>query len=418
MLFGRSLFGGALVAGLVTLAGAAVCTASASGDATVLYKGRGVAQATAHVAVADALRSVIGEGHVALCEAQLSAAPVASFFAAGDAQASALAEGIALAQFFGVGVAQGDAYVQARVYRRVRMRYQPPAHATATGQGEIVSHVLAYAKPAVARANLVGTTYHVGRGVAAASAKLQGDAQKAIGARQYALAEASATATIVHTVGCAGDGEATAVAEGHPAITTGGIRYFDLAGVARAKAYAPPAQILVFQPQTMRAEAFAAGQAVQTRGFRGHGVATAKATGYMDMTYTGQVGAPAMVTATASAHAVRHVTLGAYGDAVATGSAWTRADYLGAGQAQLKAQLDASEMHYYLRPQAASADAQALALMQRIAVAGDTYAEAVAQVTGYNQINDLAPAPERRTLRVLHEARTMAIPFENRTVRV
>lgn len=418
MLFGRSLFGGALVAGLVTLAGAAVCTASASGDATVLYKGRGAAQATAHVAVADALRSAIGGGHVALCEAQLAAAPSASFFVEGDARVSALAEGIAQAQFFGEGVAQGDAYAQARIFRRVRMRYQPPAHATATGQGEVVSHLLAYGKRALARAKLFGTTYHVGRGVAAASAKLQGDAQKAIGARQYALAEASAAATIVHTVGCAGDGEATAVAEGHPAITTGGVRYFDLAGAAHAEAYAPPAQMLVFQPQSMVAGATASGWAIQTRGFSGHGVATAKASGYMDMTYTGQVGAPASVTATATAYAVRHVRLGAAGVATAEGFAQARGDFFGGGVAQMGAQLDAAELHFRLRPQPARGVAAALALAQRVIVADSTVAECVAQATGYNQINDLAPAPERRTLRVLHEARTMAIPFENRTVRV
>lgn len=61
LLFGRSLFGGALAAGFVTLAGVASCTAQAAGEAQVLYNAAGVADGSASVA-AGALRTAVAIG--------------------------------------------------------------------------------------------------------------------------------------------------------------------------------------------------------------------------------------------------------------------------------------------------------------------------------------------------------------------
>jgi len=366
---------------------------------------------------ADAVRLAVGDGLPALCSSQAFAAPSVAFLALGAGHASASAEGAAQAQFFGRGAAQGDAYVQGQAHRRIRMRFQPPARGEATAEGELVSYILLYGEPALSRAWLVGTTYQVGRGVAAARAQLTGDAQKSIGARQYARAEATASGGVVHTVGCVGRASASAHAVGYPAVTVAGVRYQDIAGRADATAHAPPVQMLVFQPQTMRARANASAWAVQMRGFRGLGTATARASGYMDMTYTGQVGAPAQVVASALAYAVRHAVAGGRSTVAATCAAAPQLKCNGAGRAFVVAQVSASEVHLRLRTMPAAAAAQALAAVARIVIAGGAPAHGIAQAAGYNQINDLAPAPERRTLRVLHTPRATPTPFEDRTIR-
>lgn len=418
LLFGRTLLGGALVAGYVAVSGVAVCSASATGDAQVHYKGAGIAKSQASVS-AEGLRSAIGQGVAAAAAAQVAAAPVAEFYGAGEAQAGALVQGIAHASFYGAGVAQADAYVDGVLYRRLRMPFQRPAKAYAEGSGEVVSHVLAYGRPAYARARGIGTTYHVGRGVALATATLDGDGQKMIGENQVARAEAIATGTQVYIAGAGGKGEAGAEAFGDAAVTIGGQRHFELFGVALATAKASLSHVVIYQPQTMLATAQAYGDAVQARGFSGRAVATAKAFGYMDMTYTGQEGRPASVTATATGYGVRH----AFGAGVAQGSVFgsgnASAALNGAGTAFPSVTARASTVHFLLaRQPSAQASAAAIGQAQRVLIAEGVTAEAGAEATGYNQVNDLVWAPLSRTALIPYAVRLSAIEAEPRTIRI
>lgn len=417
-LFGRSLLGGALVAGYVTVSGVATCSATATGEAQVHYKGAGLAEVSAS-AFGEALRDASAQGNAAQAIAQAAAQPVAFYRAAGVAQVSALAQGVAQASFFGEGVAQSDAYTAGRLQRRVRMPFQPPAKAVASAHGEVVSYVLAYGRQAHARARLVGTTYHVGQGIAQATAALFGDAQKQIGGRQFAHAQASAFGTQVYIAGAAGNGMAIAEANADAAVTKGGVRHFELFGTARATAQASLSHVLIYQPQVMRAVAHAYGCAVQIRGFAGKGIATAKATGYMDMTYTGQEGEPASVTATASGYGVRHVFAAGMANCTAQGFGSAMAEFRAAGSAVLAAEAQARTMHLMLANQpAAEALATTSGRAQRIVIAGGATAQAVAEASGYNQINDLSKAPSSRTVMVAYAGRVSAIEAEPRTIRI
>jgi hypothetical protein len=396
----------------------AICSATATGEAQVHYKGAGLAEVRAS-AFGEGIRDASGRAITAQATAQAIAQPVALYSAAGVAQVSALAQGVAQASFFGAGVAQADAYAAGSLQRRVRMPFQPPARAVASAQGEVVSYVLAYGRPAHARARLVGTTYHVGRGIAQATAALFGDAQKQIGERQFAHAQASGFGTQVYIAGAAGRGIASAEGSADAAVTKGGVRYFELFGTARATAQASLSHVVIYQPQVMRAFAHAYGSAVQIRGFAGKGVATAKATGYMDMTYTGQEGEPASVTAMASGYCVRHVFAAGVAKCTAQGFGSAMAEFRGAGSAALSAEAQAQTMHLMLANQpAAEALATATGRAQRIIIAGGVTAQAVAEASGYNQINDLSRAPSSRTAMVTYAGRVSAIGAEPRTIRI
>lgn len=417
MLFGRSLFAGALAAGYITVAGTAACTATAAAEAQVNYFGQGDAQAHATVA-ADALRSAVAQGIPAQGYAQVSAAPVAYFAASGVAQSVALASGAGWSQLNGYGEAQVAAIAEGSLYRRVRMPQQPVAVATATIDGALISQVTMYGRPALARARLIGTTWHVGYGTASATAALQGEGQKRIGARQVALAEAHAAGRMLYTAGMAGRAMATAVLQGDAAVTKNGIRHFELFGDARVNATAWLSYIEIYQPQIMRAFALAYGEAQQIRGFAGRAAAVAKATGYMDMKYTGEVGSPAGGTASAIGAGVRHVSLNGSAYATASASGEVRAEYWAAGTAALTAQVQATALHYLMADQpAAQASAHALAAAVRVCLGQGVPATAGCVARGYNQINDLVRAPASRTVAVAGNARTVAVAQQPRLMR-
>lgn len=417
-LFGRSLFGGALATGLVTLAGVALCSASATGEAQVHYKGAGLAHCEAD-AFAVGLRSANALGSAASCGAVATGDATAYFAASGFAVADARVVGRVEASFFGAGVAYGDAYTEGALYRRVRMRYQPPAKAYALASGEVVSYVLAYGRPALARAKLIGTTYFVGRGVASASASASGDGQRLLGAKQFARADATVSGYCLFTAGVAGVGLATATAWADAAVTKAGVRHFELVGSAEARALVSLSHWVVYQPQIMRATASAYASAVQTRGFSGVGTATARATGYMDMRYTGEVGAPAYVHATVTADGIRHVVAAGLASAQAQCMARPAVAFNGAGSATAVSALEASTLHLLLTGQPpALANAEAFGAGQRIFSVWGHFAAATAQARGFNQINDLLRAPRNRTLAVALTPRLVVVRNENRFVGV
>lgn len=418
LLFGRSLFGGALAAGFVTLAGVASCTAQAAGEAQVLYNAAGVADGSASVA-AGALRTAVAIGDSAQAVASAHAAPLAEFLLSGSAQASAQASGSSLAWYMASGVAQGEAYVSGQLRRRVRMPFQPPAKAYAQGSGEPVSYVLAYGRPAVARASLVGTTYMVGAGVARAYAELFGDGQRLLGEKQVAAAEAWVSAQAVFVVGAAGVAHARATAAADAALTRGGVRYLDFVGSAQAQANAALSQWVVYQPQVMRAYANASvAAAVHIRGFSGVASADARASGYMDMRYTGQVGAPAQIHAYAYGYGVRRVEGEGECTALAQGLASPQMAANLAGEAQAGATLGVSTVEFQLFAVPAQAGAHASGWAERIRIAAGAPATADASATGANQINDLSRAPRTRTLGVAASSRYMLVPREGRQIAV
>lgn len=417
-LFGRSLFGGALAAGFVTLAGAASCTAQATGEAQVFYSAAGVAGCSASVA-ADALRTAVATGDSAQAVASAHAAPLAEFLLSGSAQASAQTSGSSLASYMASGTAQGEAYISGQLRRRVRMPFQPPAKAYAQGSGAPVSHVLAYGRSAVARASLVGTTYMVGAGVARAYAELSGDGQRLLGEKQVAAAGAWASAQAVFIIGAAGVADARTAATADAALIRNGIRHLDLGGLAQAQANVALSQWVVYQPQVMRAYANASvAAAVHTRGFSGVASAGAQASGYMDMRYTGQVGAPAQVHAYAYGYGVRRVEGEGECTAQAQGLASPQMAANLAGEARITAALALGSVEFHLSAAPAQADAHAAGWVERIRIAAGAPATADASATGANQINDLSRAPRTRTLSVAASSRYMLVPREDRQIAV
>lgn len=272
LLFGRSLFGGALAAGFVTLAGVASCTAQAAGEAQVLYNAAGVADGSASVA-AGALRTAVAIGDSAQAVASAHAAPLAEFLLSGSAQASAQASGSSLAWYMASGV----------------MR---------------------------------------------------------------ACANASVAA------------------------------------------------------------------AIRIRGFSGVASAGAQASGYMDMRYTGQVGAPAQVHAYAYGYGVRRVEGEGECTALAQGLASPQMAANLAGEAQAGATLGVSTVEFQLFVVPAQAGAHASGWAERIRIAAGAPATADASATGANQINDLSRAPRARTLSVAAPLRHMLVSREDRRIAV
>ena len=418
LLFGRSLLGGALVAGYVSVSGAAVCSASATGEAQVLYKGAGVASAHVH-ASGDSVRTAIAAGTEARATAEGTSAPVAFYYGEGTAQVSALVQGSAQASFYGSGLADAVANAYGKPYRRIRMPFQPPAKAYAYAEGDGVNYTLVYGKAAIARARLIGTTHYVGNGRAQAIATLYGDAQKVIGQRQVATANATAYGVQVYIAGAGGTARAEASAKADADVTRNGVRRVELLGRAEAKAEVSLSQILIFQPQVMRATASAYGAAVQARGFEGKALATATATGYMDMTYTGQEGDPARVTATATGYGVRLVYGAGVAIADATGIGNASALFNGTGNAIADSLISVGTVHIQLTNQpSANANASAEGDALKTLVAEPVVASATAEAFGYNQINDLVKAPEGRTVVIGGDARLYLVEAEPRLITV
>jgi len=416
MLFGRTLFAGALVAGYVTATGVgAVASAHASAAASVVYNSKGHASVSAAVE-AQGLRTVLPVANVASASASVQGKALAEFFLSGSALATAIAQARATAEFFGQASVQAKATTTGVVYKRVRMRTQPPAKAYAEGDADPQIYFLARGRTAYLRAHAVGTTDHVGRGVAQASATLSGQAEKAIGVRQDAPAFAYAEASAVTIAGAVGAGVATANGWADAAVTRMGVRQFEVFGTAYAKALCKSLTVSVYQPQVARCSAVLAANPIHIKGCKGSATARATSSGEGYLVQTGVVGAPAKVVAAATATASKRSQ--AVGNAVGVASIKGRAStsFNGKGYAKASASIQLSRIALAVR---ASAMANANTMGKGVRVLrAKGMADSVATAFGYNQVNDVVKAPLGRTVLVLKDQRLIVVEASPRIILV
>lgn len=395
MLFGRSLFAGALVAGLVSASGAAFCSASISGAAQASFLGETTGAATA-TASADALRSVTAVAVVADTVAKAFGASLVQFHPAGVASAAATCAAAPFGSFFGASDAYVTADARATAFRRFRFWALSPAKCVATGEAESYSYVYAYGLTALGKATAFGTTYHVGIGLSGAEATGVGAATRTVGVKQTAIATAHAIAAAINTGGGLADGHGRAELWGDAAVRRNGKRWFECYGDAEAISSILPATTVVFQPQMAIAESGLAGTAVQYRGAKSTGVATAMGFGVGVVGQTAVQGANAGNEAVATGRARRSIFVQASARSAAVVLARPKWRASAKGRAAAIALLT-SDVWLLVRARPGAANAIGRGAPERVVIAVGA-AQAFAQATGYNQINDLILAPSTRTL--------------------
>lgn len=459
MRIGHTLFGGA-VAGLVIASGVAVCAASASAQYQVTRHFESQAQAAASSS-GHALRQANNKPVTATSTAQAHGAPIADYRPLPvEASAIATASGWSTAQYFTYTFGNANASMEGSPIRRVKL-FPRPARAAAYAQGDGQSWQLGYAKTAYARAKGFGTTYFVGHGPAHAKATVYGYPALEIGAAGEGLAESEAEARAVFIIGLAGFGHASAVAIGDAAVTRDGLREFEANGVGECSSIAVAGTVGIHQSQTGRAFAHIVAYPKVQAGGKGH--AKALAIGEADAvgmaTGAAAVEGQTSATATGDAHYQANAISSASGVAIATAEVIRSQTRTEAKPADCFADAAGSGLRAVCANTSASATAVARSVYQRkVVTAGSVkatakasalsgpvtlsvqakHAEAFAQAKstslkmlsaesattaeataiGYNQVNDLQKAPERRTHKVAPAVRLTIIGEEQRLIAV
>ena len=455
---GRTLLGGALVASLVFAAGAAGGAASASGQCEVIKFVAGQAQAGGEAGGYGRRLAAVFPS-TAQGTATAVGAPAADYRAAGLSVATADVTGRSRAEFCGYGQALASGSVAGTPLRTVRLR-PPAARASASGEAEGYIYELAYGRPALARATAYGTTYVLGYGSASALASGGGVPLLKAGGAGQAQAQAQASGNLHYNAAGLGQANATAAAWADAAIIRNGVRLFECSGMANASGAGQLTHLQIYQSQTGRAGSSAVGTAVQAVGAAGQANARAQASGQGLVIATGVTGEPANVHTTAQGRA--HYLAGAAGHGMATAQGegqgvviQTRAFGMpvqavaagsgmgvrlvgagehratgqaagieygnrvthAAGRAAAQASGQAGATHLLLGAQIAVAQADVVAIGRR-AVLASGQATAHALAVGFNQVNDLSPAPDCRPLTVGPSPRLLAIAQQPRLITV
>lgn len=457
--FGQTLFGGFVLKGIVAVSGTALAVASVSGDALVTQFAAVNASAKAS-AQGKALRTQISRNNpVAQCDATATARPKGNYLVHGLAAAIATATGkphynaVVHIDAHGVATASGKG---TKIYKQ----YPYHANAFATLQGTGYVFEFATPMPARAYAYLVGTTYFVGHVNALAVAHIFGTQVKIAGVKGVGNAVATATGDAHFMIGGAGVALGEAIPIVDSMVLHNGVRYWS--GSVRAKAYAKADGInpISYQPQNGYAYGDATGYCLHTHGAKGHGygIATGAAAGF-DAS-TGAETLPALAYARVSAKPFRsaHAKANAQAKALCSTAkqAIVKKTNAAAKPAQAKALIQAKAYRTFIaKPRAATAltttntrgtrtrinsglarafgtlnkpriqliirvdyaNAYALTNVEGLRIAqGEVLAQAIATATGYNQVNDLTPAPEDRTVIVVYVEREYVVPEQPRTV--
>lgn len=415
MIFGRSLFGGAVIAGYITVSGAATATATAVAEAHVSYNLSGYGVATATVPPANGFKVTFGHGEAA-CSATVTGIEHVDFMLKGDAFAEATATGFALLESNPKVNALATAVATGVASKRVRMPYQTPANAYAYAEGDGISYVLATANPARAYAYGFGTTYYVGRGNAVAEASIEAVPEIIIGASNNATGTAEASGECLRIAGANAKGLATATIFGDGDKTHNGIRYVEFFGKGVAKATLTNSTTIIFQPQQAHAYAYINAIPVHTKGVKGKATGTATLVGNAVLVQTAVEASPANVTATLKGKAFKTTLSKASALAVAVGNGNLKASFLLKGKGTGYATATISGLSISVRAKQtmlAEATASGNSFRTRL-VKGNAYG--IATVTGFLQINDFDRTPDERTVFVLSEDRIVYVYEEDRTV--
>lgn len=303
MLFGRSLYGGALYPRQVTAAGAAACGATTSAKATAAFRDGSGTFATATVASGTGVRNVLPVPVVGQGVAAISAKALAQFFLSVTPVATATVQGLPRADFFGLGDAFGTTEPLGSIIRTTRVRIPSAARCNAEVEPDAVVYALADPESALCYANPFGTYWYVGAGTAAAETTATASPQKAQAAEGTSLCAAAVSAAALSDTQSVGAVDVIAVLGSDPLLTSGGVRYWDAAGhsIAHAEGQADEYVYAValsvgFCNPSARAQAH--------RAARGTSLVTAKAAGYMEIVLPeyGQVHIDTAAFGAANAH--------------------------------------------------------------------------------------------------------------------
>lgn len=433
-----------------SLAASAACSALVY---AIRGHGGGAASAAA-VLVGEAVRVVNAVG-VATVTATAAGRARVDANGAGEAQVLVTGRAAPSCRFFGSGEAEAEATSTARIFRRYRMRFQPPARAIARLEGAAWTFVLAQGRNALATALVTGTTYKVGRSIAVGEAAAMAEVRRWLVEKPAAVGVVAAVAE--PSARARGYGQAVAVAllSGDAAVIREGVCHFEVFGLGRASASGRLKNVAVFQPIRVNAMASAQAAATQARGVGAQAWATAKATGEGSIVQTATEavavgtrasaiaaathtrtlrGAPAMAMATARGDALQRPT-GAVGAAVADArgeSAAVRSRFA-AGAAAAPANVSGVGAWNTSSRGAATGSSTVAPAQVVLLISGDVqcqasgaarptrvrYPVAVASTarctaTGFNQVNDLSRAPLERTVRVQADIRELDVPHETR----
>lgn len=463
MQFGLTQFGKTTIGAITLVTGAALATAGLAGhnEVTRLFAGQGNAAAVVSgygLRAANQLPvTATATGSANIAQAKVFFNPLPS-----TALCTAVAN-IAQARVdfstYGFGsAATATGYGDSR---RLTKIYPLRAEGIASGEAEPQTWQMGYADPAVCTAEGFGTTYHLVYGQAVGTATLQDGPLLQIGGAGTAVATCTVdVATPLHQHGAAGVGESVCSVLGDPAVTVSGIRYFEVNGDALAFATALSTHVGVTQSQTGRGYAFAEGSVRYNFGGKGHAVCTA--IGFADPEIMGTGASLNEGNTTAYGYGRAQTRLFGKGTAACSATGYgsgekkqTRVETsptngtatlstppgnliklvsgFGLGQAlpttlfvaynvqltpaQCSALLSTPAIELMLSPSPAQAVATVSGEVRKFLTA-EGLGECTATATGFNEINDLVPAPAERTITVEAFERTVYVIDEPRLILV
>lgn len=234
MLFGRTLYGGALLPRQYTAEGAVTCTANvAASPHPASRPAKGTAAGVAAVQATATRRKIPGA-------ATTATATVLPLGARSDRRPGALAAGTATAAalpraaFSGFIGALATAAASCSIERRTPVRYNAPLVATASGIADGDLYALAWPSPAQASARPFGTHWFVGQIDCAITSLAAADAQRVKAAQGEAVCFATGQAVVRGDLyGRATPTGGVAGLDLDPLQIAGGVRYWDARGVAQ-----------------------------------------------------------------------------------------------------------------------------------------------------------------------------------------
>lgn len=462
MQFGLTQFGKCTIGAITLISGAALSTADLAGhnEVTRLFAGQGDAYATVSgYGLRAANQKPVTANAYALAntaQAKVTFNPLPSTALATAMANVASARTYLNTYTFATAMAIGEG-----ASRRLVKIYPLRADATAEGTGDAQTWQMAYANPALCVATGFGTTYHLTYGMATATATLSDSPRHQVGGHGSAFAYATANQpTARFQIGVKGNGEAVCTVIGDPAVKRAGVRYFEVNGDTIAFANAVNTHVGITQSQTGRCYAYAEGSVRYN--FGGHGQAFCYATTFADPQVMGTAATAAPGDSESVGYGRAQVQSHAFGQAssVATGvgdgqkkqtrvpvnpalafalvntptgnrmalvygqaaaNALTttlfvqRGVQLNPGQGECLGSSPAINLQLY--PPAAEAFANVSGEVRKQQFA-EGVGFALATAIGFNEINDLVPAPADRTILVEAFERLVLVSLEPRLILV
>lgn len=337
MLYGRTLFGGPLYPRQVTAAGSAVCSAEIAATATSALRSAAGVFGLTTVATAEALRTAVAAPVVpqGMCDVQDAVAHV-EFRPGALPVATAAVQGRAEVEFFLAGTLAAAGVATGKIIRMIRYPVATQFWCLATVEAEGTVYALGDPERAWGIARPFGTYWFVSKGEVAASGVGAADGQRhragAIAVQAGALVQGTAR------VDGNASGAVAAEAAGDPdaLLEVGGVRYWSARGGALASAE-PTAGAYVYTVALAVARALPTADAVARRAAKAGAICTANGTGSMErvLPQEGSVVIDSSAQGTASARAFANASA----SAAATGASAAAAEveFLASGGATASA---------------------------------------------------------------------------------